>query len=287
MRLPLAFAALLSLGGCVIVVPENAQYSWPASGSGINGDGVITKEIRQVSGAAALDIDVRRRIDLDVDIQIGKTASLQIEGDSNLLPRVFIDDKGPVLRIWTDDDLRSTRPIRIRYTVPQLREVETNGSVRVHIDGLNGGALSLAQRGSGRMDLRGRVDQLDIHNAGSGNLTGEGLDSGATRVTMNGSGKVDLGTVRGEHLRVAIHGSGPFSANGNVRTLDVNLHGSGGARLSGLRAEIADLTCNGSGSIVASVSDKLQASTNGSGSITVYGNPAQRSISGKRTSVVQ
>jgi hypothetical protein len=84
-----------------------------------------------------------------------------------------------------------------------------------------------------------------------------------------------------------VHGSGELQASGRVQRLTTNVHGSGGANLVTLNSESADLTTNGSGDISANVSQSVVAMSNGSGRITVYGNPAQRNISGKHIQVVQ
>jgi hypothetical protein len=66
-----------------------------------------------------------------------------------------------------------------------------------------------------------------------------------------------------------------------VRALTVHVNGSGSADLSGLASENADLVTNGSGGITANVKQSLVAQSTGSGGVRVYGNPAQRSISGR------
>jgi len=104
---------------------------------------------------------------------------------------------------------------------------------------------------------------------------------------LHGSGRLDLGQLRGGVVNLEVHGSGGVRASGTAHTLNVRLHGSGSADLAGLRSDAADLASYGSGSISAGVEQTLVAETSGSGHITVYGNPAQRSVSGKHVSVMQ
>ncbi|UGQ48350.1 head GIN domain-containing protein [Massilia endophytica] len=288
MRLSHISAAVLALalGGCVIVVPENGKtYSW--SSSAVQGNGSMGSETRIAAGTTGLEVESRRRIDMDVEVQVGPVASLQIEGDSNLLPLVRTEVSGGNMRIVVDQELRSAQPLRVRYTTPRLTKLETSGISRATVNGLNGGPLSVEHNGSGRTELRGRVDQLDARNNGSGSLVADALDAGTTRLALHGSGRISLGNVHGEQLMARVHGSGNLSAAGEVRNLDVSVNGSGDARLSGLRSERADLTTNGSGDIVVAVSSTVRSSTNGSGKITVYGNPSERFVTGKRTTFVQ
>ena len=84
-----------------------------------------------------------------------------------------------------------------------------------------------------------------------------------------------------------MHGSGGVNASGAVRALSVRLYGSGSADLGSLVSQGAELSTHGSGSISAGVSQSLVADSTGSGRITVYGNPPQRTLSGRNVTVVQ
>jgi hypothetical protein len=93
--------------------------------------------------------------------------------------------------------------------------------------------------------------------------------------------------VNAESLTASVHGSGEVQVSGRVQNLNARVHGSGGANLTGVSSERADLATNGSGDITANVRQSLVAHSNGSGRITVYGNPAQRNTSGKNVQVLQ
>ena len=69
-------------------------------------------------------------------------------------------------------------------------------------------------------------------------------------------------------------------------SVNARVTGSGGVNLMAVASERADLATNGSGDISARVKHSLLAQTNGSGSITVYGDPAERTISGKHVHLV-
>jgi hypothetical protein len=285
MRLPVTIAALLILGGCVIVVPDgHSKYEW-SSGETVRGNGSVTTDTRSAAGTSAVRIENRRSVDMEVTVRVGGAAEVTVEGDSNLLPLVHTDVEGDTLRVWTDADLRGRSPIRVVYNVPQLRAILSTGSVRVDVNGLNGGPLRVSHTGSGRVSMQGRVDNLDLDHTGSGAFNGEGLESRSANVSMVGSGRIDVGAVRGDSLRVNSTGSGAFYAHGTVRQLDAQTQGSGGVFLNDLRAESASLSGSGSGGINAYVRQKVDAHGSGSGRIQVSGNPAQRNLSGRNTSV--
>lgn len=275
-------AALLT--GCVIVVPDGHYTS---AGPVVQGDGRIASASRPVATLPALEIEGRRRLDMQVDVQVGGAPALTIEADSNLLEHVHTDVRGDTLHVWSDSDTSASRPVRIRYTVPRLERLETSGYAGTQVAGLDGGAFKVVQRGSGRIELRGKVDRLEAVNSGSGSLLADGLDAGDTRVTMNGSGRIHLGTVHGAALRATLYGSGGLTARGDVAMANVTVHGSGAARLAGLRCQRAELATHGSGDIAIAVSGQVTSRTDGSGAITVYGDPFERSVQGKRTTFVR
>ena len=92
--------------------------------------------------------------------------------------------------------------------------------------------------------------------------------------------------MEGSALTASLYGSGSLQASGKVASLNARVHGSGGADLTALVSEQADLATQGSGDITAYVARALVAQSTGSGRITVYGNPAQRNVSGKHVLVL-
>jgi len=279
MRTKLTLAALLSLSlaGCVVVLNDSSDY--------VKGNGTTTTETRSIASATGLRVENRHRVDMDVEVKVGGAPSLVIEGDSNLVPLVHTEVRGDTLRVWTEERIDSRKPIHVRYTVQRLDTLESTGSVHTEVHGLAGGPFTVSHTGSGYLELRGQVDRLDMRHTGSGQLYADGLDSKSAVVDMVGSGRVNIGSVRGDFLRVSSSGSGSFYARGIVRMLDVQTQGSGSAQLNDLRADEANITSNGSGGVQAWVQHKVEARANGSGRIAVTGNPSQRSLYGRNTSI--
>jgi len=277
-----------TLAGCaIIVVPDdangNVHFKSAFGGSVVEGNGQSAVERREIASLDGIDINGP----MLVEVRVGAAPSLQVEGDSNLLPLLRTDASGGMLRVWIEGSIRTANPLRVTYTTPQLRQISSNGSGRLSVTGLNGDPLSVSQNGSRAVQLAGSVSRLDARLNGSGSLTAAGLESGATVARLNGSGRLDLGRVNGESLSLELMGSGGVNASGNVRNMNVRLMGSGSADLAGLTCQHAELSANGSGSISAAVTQSLVADANGSGRVTVYGNPSQRNVSGKRVSVIQ
>lgn len=289
MRTLLALCCAVVLGGCAIVInPNDGEVRYAESGgNAIQGNGQVSRDVRQVGNITALDIDNMKRIDIKIDVRVGPAASLVIEADNNLQPLIHSDVNGNTLRIWSDTNIRSSNGIHVIYTTPQLKKINISGSGRLVVSGLNGDDFSLEQRGSMKSELSGSVGRFDVANNGSGSINAAALTSGNTDAVQNASGSIQVGNVRGERINVAVNGSGSISASGIVQRLDANVNGSGDINLASLRSDVAYLASNGSGDIDVTVQHEVNARASGSGRITVHGDPARRTLSGKRVSIVR
>jgi hypothetical protein len=286
MRTLISLACLAALAGCAIIVTPDDDVRvhsvFGSSSDGIAGDGRVTSEQRPVASLAGLDVTGP----MQVEVRVGGQPGLQVEADSNLLPMIRSEAAGDTMRIWIEGKARPSQPIRITYSVPQLNHLRATGSGRTEVSGLDGGPLSFVKTGSGKSQLSGRVGSLDVRSTGSGTIDALGLRSGSATANLTGSGRIVLGQVQGEQLNVHVSGSGDIEASGAVETLNASVLGSGDAMLARVTAQRADLSTNGSGDISALVRQSLVAHGNGSGRITVHGNPNQRNVSGKRVDVL-
>lgn len=92
---------------------------------------------------------------------------------------------------------------------------------------------------------------------------------------LTGSGVVVAEGIHRASLAIALDGSGVIRATGSASRLDVSLGGSGDAQLAQLVAERVHAVVSGSGRIVVTATEALDASVPGSGVIMYGGNPAQ------------
>ena len=289
MRTMLALCCAVALGGCAIVInPNEGDVRHAESNSNaIQGNEQVSRDVRQVGNISVLDIASMKRIDIKIDVRVGPATSLVIEADSNLQPRIHSEVSGNTLRIWSDTNIRSSNGIHVIYTTPQLKKITISGSGRLVASGFNGDDFSLEQRGSMKSELSGTVGRFNVANNGSGSINAAALASGNTDAVQNGSGNIQLGSVRGERVNVAVNGSGSVSASGAVQRIDANVNGSGDINLASVSSDVAYLASNGSGDIDVSVQNEVNARASGSGRITVHGDPARRTLSGKRVSIVR
>ncbi len=287
MRTSLAIAITCAiLGGCAIIVAPGGdgdyQVRTPFSSDSIEGNGMPARDERMIATVPALEVNGT----ITVDVHVGPATSLVVEADSNLLPFIRTELRGDRLVIEKKRSFRTNHPVRVTYTVPRLASVRHDGSGHLSVQDLNGGPLVVEGRGSGSVLLTGRVSSLDVSQNGSGSIDATTLQSGGGNLSLNGSGRVVAGRMQGERVTANLNGSGQLRVTGAVRNLAARSNGSGHLDLADLVSEQADLSSTGSGGMTANVRQSLVAQNGGSGGIRVYGNPSQRTVSGKLIQVV-
>jgi hypothetical protein len=285
MRTFLALSTAIAVTGCAVIIAPNDDVHVRSifSSDYVVGDGKLASERRAIGALPGLEVSGP----VHMDVRVGGAPGLQVEADANLLPMIRTEASGSNLRVWIEGNVRTQNPVRVTYTVPALSQVRASGSGRLVVSELNGAPLSVSKSGSGSVELSGRVSNLDLQASGSGSINAGALHSGTATLSVSGSGRINLGQLDADILTASVSGSGEVQASGRVRSLNARVHGSGGANLAGVTSDSADLVANGSGDISARVRNSLSAHSNGSGRITVYGNPAQRNVSGKNVHVLQ
>lgn len=217
----------------------------------------LESETRSIdAGIAAIELDGP----IDLTVRQGATASLQVKGEQRLLGNVDTSSSGDTLHIGTTGMLLHHRqPLQVILVLPALREVHLRGGGDSTVNGFSGDDIEVRMEGSGTLKFNGRYRQVDAAVRGSGELEMNGGASGEVEATVEGSGRLTVvGTAR--QLKAVLTGSGEINAR----------H---------LKSDQVDLTMTGSGSAIVHASRKFDSVVRGTGDVTVYGNPADRSVS--------
>ena len=151
----------MALSACVIVstggdADANTVFYANHSSNGVQGNDQVVHDLRPVGKLGGLEVSGPIR----VEVQVGESASLDIETDSKLLPLVHSDTSGDTLKLWVDDGVRSRNGIRVTDRVPQLSTFKSVGSGS--IAAAVGQKLVAQSNGSGRITVRGNPSQRNI-----------------------------------------------------------------------------------------------------------------------------
>ncbi|TXT41720.1 MAG: hypothetical protein FD137_2664 [Spirochaetes bacterium] len=237
LALPLVFL----FASCVAVFPFD----------GLVGNGKVATYPLNLSHFDA----IRNYSSAKVVVARGSSPGASVTIDSNLLEALDI-------RVESNTLIVSLKPGKsiVRYSkfvvdavTPALAELGTYGS----------GPISCADNFSGT--------RMRLSTNGSGNLSGA-FDYYEIEAAIGGSGSIGA-TCIATTLKATVVGSGDIVLKGGAKDITARIGGSGSVLGEGFRAETADLSIYGSGSISCRVSDRLSAAIGGSGNINYYGNP--------------
>jgi hypothetical protein len=209
------------------------------------------------TGSGILETEYRRagyfnRIELDFAAEViltqGPARDIQIEAESNVLPRIITRISGNTLILDANGGLYTNRKIKIWIQTPDIYSIDVASSGRVISDNkIYGKSIALTLSGSGLIDLA-----LDMKNDVDAVLSGSGLiflegDTKNAIYTMTGSGKIESFGLRADNSDVDINGSGRCETTAYYN-LDVYITGSGTVWFKG--APRISRKISGSGRIV-------------------------------------
>lgn len=220
-----------------------SNWSHPA----IRGSGVITTEIRPVSGFDRVSLHGSGKLTL---IQ-GDEEGLTVEADDNLLPYIKSEVRNQHLVVGPENvSISPSQDINYVLHLKHLKSLKLSGSFEVEAESLV-------------------TDELDLGISGAGKVVIGRLEADATGLTISGSGEATLaGEVVRQSLRIS--GSGDYQA-GDLRSqvADVRISGSGSANV--WVTEQLDATISGSGSVNYRGQPQTTQHVSGSGTIRSLG----------------
>lgn len=186
---------------------------------------------------------------MDFKLIKGKEGSITLKGESNLLEYIITEVKDGELHVKVKENvsLKPSNNFSIEITIP-FTDIEsvslagsgdlwnedmiTSNSMRVSLAGSGDLVLQIDSKdiktsvaGSGDMTLKGSGDDLKVSIAGSGDFHGYDLSSVNVNVDIAGSGGAKVNCTG--HLKARVAGSGDIRYEGNPKTEDTKVAGSG------------------------------------------------------------
>lgn len=209
----------------------------------------------------------------------GSPQRVELEGDEDVLKEIETEVEGGRLKIgkegkWFDWKFSDNDKITVYITVANIEAVSVSGSGDiVGQSKIRTNDLDLNVSGSGSLsidvDARGDVE-ADVSGAGDVDLKGHFR---SFESDVSGSGKVILSATIDNTADFGISGSGRIQASGRAEVVKARISGSGRVAAGDLQTDRCEVRISGSGSVEINVSNELDASISGSGSVSYRGNP--------------
>lgn len=235
-----------------------AFFALIGSAFAANGDETVT-ETRAVDARA-----VRVKLDgvIDLKLRQGPVPALVITGDKRWLEKTTVVQHGDTLNIGTEMrgfKLHRHNSVRAELTLPNLREVSSESVGWTEIRGFSGDELDLSLEGAGSMKVSCDYRIVTASLGGVGSMNIEGVDSEGIDLNLRGAGFVKL--------------------QGRSKWLKATLGGLGGLDAQHFQVDTVNLELSGLGNASVTARENANLNLSGMGSVTVYGKPANRSVS--------
>ena len=209
--------------------------------TGIKGDGDVIKEKRDVSGFVSLQVSGA----FEVFLYQGKSESLTIEADRNLMEVIKTEVKGDKLKIYTEENIKSYTKMNIYLTFEDLEMIDISGAVEVSSDEmLSFDELNLEGSGASELDLKLEASTLKADFSGASEIN---LDGMAKYVVFDLSGASEIDATSFEIKHCELDVSGASDAKLYVTdNLEVNVSGAASVRYKGSPQVSSDISGAGS-----------------------------------------
>lgn len=216
---------ILAVGGVFAFVspPKFLDFDKPVLSASINGDGNEVQKEMDLEPFHSIGLS----IPADVILKQGKTQSVKIDAEANIVDNIKTKVKNGSWEIKFKERVRNHDKITIYITIPELRAVSIAGSGDVMTKGAFTGMenLALSIAGSGDIKIEGEANAVNVSVAGSGDVLMSGT-ANKVEVSIAGSGDVNLKDLVAGGCEISIAGSGNCKVHTNGH-LDVSIVGSG------------------------------------------------------------
>lgn len=157
----------------------------------------------------------------DVEIKVGPSYSIELEGKEKRMKYVEVEKSGDTLFLGMDEDGQGKRwnghnnGIRAVITLPALDEVSLTGVGAIEASGIKAGRFVSELEGVGSIELSGTCDTLEGSVAGIGSLDASDLECKNVEVDVEGMGSAEV--YASESVDADIDGMGSIDVEGSPK----------------------------------------------------------------------
>ena len=187
----------------------------------VAGSGVAATETRNLSDFTGIDVGGV----FQVEVTAGKEFSVTVEADDNLLPYVKTEVRDGVLRISSNERLKSSTQIRVRVSAPEIESINASGASKVSVADLSSSELRVDTSGASKVNMAGETATLTIDVSGASNIDAANLKAENATVDASGASKVEV-FVTGKLVSEA-SGASKIAYSGNPTSVTKDTSGAG------------------------------------------------------------
>lgn len=172
----------------------------------------------------------------------GKTTSVKVRGRQKDLDLIKVENKGETLSFsfkksknnnWFSSSFH-VDDIDVYITSPNIRKISIAGSGEFEAKGhVDTDEMTIKVSGSGEVDLKNLIcNKITIDIAGSGEVDIDRITTAEARMNIAGSGSIDMENANIGYAKSEIAGSGTIELNGNIKSHNEKVAGSGEVKIN-------------------------------------------------------
>ncbi len=191
------------------------------SACGTRGSGELLTDTRELDPFHQIEMGGA----LDLIVHVGAEQKVVVSGDDNIVSKIETRVSGGKLHIDHDGLLRPDLPLQVEVWVPTLAAVEASGATDIDVENLAGERFELELSGAGDVELRGKLDVLEVEISGAGDLDARSLEAKQVTIDLSGAGEAKVWATA--KLDVDISGAGEVEYWGNPSEVEQDITGAG------------------------------------------------------------
>ena len=129
---------------------------------GVNGNGKVTKEVRETGNFSAIDISGA----FDIFLTQGDKPGVIVEADENLMKLIKTDVEGTTLKVYNDKPINHPTMMKVYITFTELNKIEVSGAVNIKgLSKISVPELKINGSGASDAELLLEVKALEVDNS--------------------------------------------------------------------------------------------------------------------------
>lgn len=207
----------------------------------IEGNGKMAKRTAKFTEITAINLS----LSADVILVADSTGTVIIEGESNIIEAITLEQKGTNLRITSEPCFSSNKPVTITIPMKTVSDLQINGSGSIKsVNNMAASDLELGINGSGDINIDVNAANVLSKINGSGNIILKGAAQ-RHKVDVNGSGSLEAENFPTGNVSITVNGSGDCKVFATT-ALGIKIRGSGSVYYSGAPDISSDIKGSGS-----------------------------------------
>jgi len=187
--------------------------------------GPLISETREVETFDAISVEGAAKL----EITIGKSPSLVVNGHEQAVRRVETDVRGGTLHIKSrpkDWLIRNNNArLTLQITLPRLESLQLEGGNDVNVVGFSGGQVKIKASGAAHIRADGHLEELTVRLSGAGHADLSKLVANDAKVTVDGVGSVIVNPR--DSLDATMNGVGAILYTGSPSRVNTRMNGLG------------------------------------------------------------